>query len=258
MTIPPVPRDSIQIPRAPSPGAPDRVRGEAPGALPLPAAFLLALAGASAAVIVLVAPGLPASLLTWPLAVSLWQLSVTPFCRATGIYLYHSPMLKATFRSSRIWEVHGGTTWDWLVLFRFRDRGAPSARKVMIWYLEGFLDVADRVERGEIPAAIEVTGTSWFFRPGTAERLGFEIRPAGFRLRFNLLLNALDLWLTYSFTRARFAVPALLDVKQAVIRGDELVRRRPQIARLCATLGRKPRGELRRSCGLRAVRGRRP
>ncbi len=74
----------------------------------------------------------------------------------------------------------------------------------------------------------------------SARRLGFEIRPAGFRLRFNLLLNALDLWLTYSFTRGRLALPDILDVKQAVIRGDELVRRRGQISRLCAMLSRRP------------------
>jgi hypothetical protein len=194
----------------------------------------------TAAAFVLVAPGLPGSLASWPVAVSLWQLSVTPFCRATGIYRYHSPMLKATVRTSRTYEVHGGTSWDWLGLFRFRDRGAKAARQVMVWYLEGFLDVATRIERGEIPDSIEVTGTSWFFRADTARRLGFEIRPAGYRLRFNLFLNALDLWLTYSFTRGRFALPDLPAVKQAVIRGDELVRRKGQIARLCETLSRRP------------------
>lgn len=194
----------------------------------------------SAAVFVLVAPGLPGSLASWPLAVSLWQLSVTPFCRATGLYRYHSPMLKATLRTSRTYEVHGGTSWDWLVLFRLRDRGGAAARQVMVWYLEGFLDLAARIERGEIPSSIEITGTSWFFRADTARRLGFEIRPAGLRLRLNLVLNALDIWLTYSFTRGRFALPDLLDVKQAVIRGDELVRRKDEISRLRAALERKP------------------
>jgi hypothetical protein len=110
----------------------------------------------------------------------------------------------------------------------------------MAWYLEGILDVASRVERGEIPSSVEVTGTSWFFREETARRLGFQIRPAGFRLRFNLLLNALDLWLTYSFTRGRLALPDLLDAKQAVIRGDELVRRKGQISRLREALDRRP------------------
>ncbi|HYN44290.1 MAG TPA: hypothetical protein VE129_21115 [Thermoanaerobaculia bacterium] len=193
----------------------------------------------SAAVFVLVAPGLPGSLALWPVAVSVWQLSVTPFCRATGIYRYHSPMLKATVRTSRTYEVHGGTSWDWLGLFRFRDRGARAARQVMVWYLEGFLDVAARIERGEIPGSVEITGTSYFFRSDTARRLGFEIRPAGLRLRFNLLLNALDLWLTYSFTRGRLALPDLFEVKQAVIRGDELVRRKGEISRLCAALDRR-------------------
>ena len=235
-----MPRDSVSAPYASSTAAPIDVHRAGAAVLPLPAATLVALAGVSAAVFVLVAPGLPGSFASWPVAVSLWQLSVTPFCRATGIYRYHSPMLKATFRTTRTYEVHGGTSWDWLGLFRFRDRGARAARQVMVWYLEGFLDVAARIERGELPPSIEITGTSWFFRPGTARRLGFEIRPAGFRLRFNLLLNALDLWLTYSFTRGRLALPDILDVKKAVIRGDELVRRRGQISRLCATLSRRP------------------
>ncbi len=212
--------------------------------LALPAALFVALAGVGTAVLVLVAPGLPGSLLSWPFAITIWQLSVTPFCRATGIYRYHSPMFKATFRTSRTYEVHGGTSWDWLVLFRFRDRGAPAARRVMIWYLEGLIDLASRIESGEIPRSVEITGTSYFFRAETARRLGFRIRPAGFRLRFNLLLNALDLWLAYSFTRGRFALPGLLDAKQAVIRGDELVRRKGQISRLRKTLDRRPQAAL--------------
>lgn len=222
-------------PAEPSPGALD-VGASARAVL---AATLLGLAGATMAVSLLAASGLPGSLLTWPLAVSIWQLSVTPFCRATGIYLYHSPMLKATFRGPRAWEIHGGTSWDWIVLFRFRDRGAAAARQVLRWYVEGLLDVAARVEKGEIPGSVEVTGTSWFFREETARRLGFEIRPAGLRLRFNLFLNAFDLWLTYSFTRGRIALPNLMAVKQAVIRGDELVRRRPQLVRLRAALRRR-------------------
>lgn len=230
------------MPRAPRPAS---LATAAPGpeglagVLSLPAATLLALTGVGAAVVVIAASGLPGGLLTWPVAVSIWQLSVTPFCRVTGIYLYHSPMLKATFRGPRVWEIHGGTTWDWIVLFRLRDRGAFAARQVMRWYLEGLLDVAARVERGEIPAAVEVTGTSWFFREETARRLGFEIRPAGLRLRLNLLLNAFDLWLTYSFTRGRIALPNLGAVKQAVIRGDELVRRKGELARLRAAINRR-------------------
>lgn len=234
-----MPRDSLCAPNASANARFAGVCRVGPGVLPLRVAFPVALFGVGTALLVLLAPGFPGALLTWPFAITLWQLSVTPFCRVTGIYLYHSPMLKATFRSARAWEVHGGTIWDWLVLFRFRDRGAAAARRVMVWYLEGFLDIAARVERGEIPESVEVTGTSWFFREETARRLGFEIRPAGFRLRFNLFLNALDLWLTYSFTRGRIALPDLLAVKQAVIRGDELLRRRPQLARLCATLGRR-------------------
>lgn len=234
-----VPRDSRSVPSVRTGSVPDGLGGNAAGSLRLPAATLFALGGVSAAVAVLVASGIPGAFLTWPVAISLWQLCVTPFCRAAGIYLYHSPMLKATFRGPRVWEVHGGTIWDWLVLFRFRDRGAAAARRVMVWYLEGFLDIAARVERGEIAGGVEVTGTSWFFREETARRLGFEIRPAGFRLRFNLFLNALDLWLTYSFTRGRIALPDLLAVKQAVIRGDELLRRRPQLVRLCAMLRRR-------------------
>lgn len=227
-------------PHAPSPPLPVDTGRTRAAVLALPAALFVALAGAGAAALVLVAPGLPGSLISWPFAITIWQLSVTPFCRATGIYRYHSPMLKATFRTSRTYEIHGGTSWDWLVLFRLRDRGAPAARQVMVWYLEGLLDLASQIERGETSRSIEITGTSYFFRAETARRLGFEIRPSGLRLRFNLLLNALDLWLTYSFTRGRLALPGLLDAKQAVIRGDDLVRRKGQISRLLETLDRKP------------------
>ncbi len=242
-----MPRDALLAPGNSEAVAPPSAPRAARGELPLAVATLLGILGVSAAALVLAVPGLPGAFLTWPLAVSLWQLSVTPFCRATGIYLYHSPMLKATLRNSRVWEIHGGTTWDWIVLFRFRDRGAPSARRVMAWYLEGLLDIARRVEAGEVPPTVLVTGTSYFFSAGTARKLGFEIRRAGPRLRLNLLLNGLDLWLTYSFTRGRLALPDLLDVKQAVIRGGELVRRKNQLRRIREMLGGRPDAARRRS-----------
>lgn len=205
---------------------------------PLLPSLLLFAAGVSGAVGLLVVSGRLA-LVTWPLAVSAWQLSVTPLFTRLGVYRYHSDFLKATVRTRRVYEVHGATSWDWLRLFRLGDRGAPAARRVLAGTLEGLLDVAGRVASGEIPPGVEVTGTSFFFGADTARRLGFSVGRAGLRLRLNLVLNVLDITLMYSFTRGRPAFPNLLDVKRAVIRGGDLAARREEIS---ALLGRLQRG----------------
>ena len=202
---------------------------------------LLAAAGLGAAAALLTAP-MPVFLLAGPVAVSVFQFCLTPLLTLFGIFRYHSPMLKATVRTDRLYEIHAGTTFDFVARLRWSDRGPAAARLLLVWFLEGLLDIASLVERGELPPTIRVVGTSYFFREATAVRLGFSVHPASLRLRLNLLLNLLDITCMYSFTRGRVALPNVFAVKEAAILGGELVARKGEIGRLIERLApRRPR-----------------
>lgn len=180
----------------------------------------------------------PAALAAIPLLLSTYQLSITPLFRLLGIYRYHSPMLKVTIRTSHVYEIHGGTNFDYLLHLRWSERGPVAARKVMILYLEGLLDIARQVAQGRLSRSITITATSYFFRDESAERLGFTILEPSLRLRLNLMANLLDLILMYSFTRGRLAFPQIWRVRQAVIRGECLVARQGSIEAMIRTLQR--------------------
>src|SRR5262252_926888 len=123
------------------------------------------LTGSAAAIVTIIgALGFPTSLALLPVLLSLYQLGIAPAARLAGLYRYHSPMLKATIRTHRFYEVHGGTSFDYLMQLRWKDRGCVAARQVMIQYLEGFLDIARCVEAGEIGESTLISGTSYFFR----------------------------------------------------------------------------------------------
>src|SRR5262249_31586225 len=128
----------------------------------------------------------PAMIALLPLVFSFVQTAFSPILRLLGVYRYHSPMLKVTIRSRRIYEIHGGTMFDYLIHLRWKDQGAAAARWILVSYLQGLSDIADCVERGELPPAIRITGTSYFFRDASARRLGFALEQPGLRLRANL------------------------------------------------------------------------
>jgi len=182
----------------------------------------------------------PAAVVAIPLLLSTYQLSITPAFRLLGIYRYHSPMLKVTIRTSRIYEIHGGTNFDYLLHLRWSERGPAAARKVMILYLEGLLDIARKVAQGTLPRSVTIAATSYFFRDQSAERLGFTILEPSLRLRLNLVANLLDLILMYSFTRGRLAFPQIWRVRQAVIRGEQLLAHQSSIETMIRTLQRAP------------------
>jgi hypothetical protein len=184
--------------------------------------------------------GFPLSLAAVPLLLSTYQLSITPAFRLLGVYRYHSPMLKVTLRTSRVYEIHGGTNFDYLLHLRWSERGTVAARKVMVLYLEGLLDIARHVAQGKLPRSVTITATSYFFRDESAERLGFTILPPSLRLRLNLIANLLDLILMYSFTRGRLAFPQIWRVRQAVIRGERLLAGQGSIEAMIRTLKRVP------------------
>jgi hypothetical protein len=176
------------------------------------------------------------ALLLAPLAYGLVQLAFTPLLRALGLYRYHSAMLKATIRTRTYYELHAGTAFDYLTLFRWCERGAPARRRIVVSFLEGLLDVARLVETGELSPSIHIAATSYFFREASVERLGFELRPPRFRPTLAMAVSSFELALLYSFARGRPAFPPIWRAREAVIGGADLLSHRNSIRQMLAVL----------------------
>ncbi len=225
------------------PGPPPGKQPLEPGGFPTPLLRAARSAGALVPVPVGVAAvvgpfflGTWAGLLAFPIAYSFFYIVSNPALRLLGVFRYHSPLLKVSLRSRRYYEVHSGTLLDYVLLFRWKDRGGRATRQILGLFLEGFLDIANAVERGEIARDTHIVGTSYFFSEKSAERLGFRLESAGLRLRLVLFVSYAELALLHSFARGRLSFPNVLNVRTAVVRGDELLARRDEMRRILTRL----------------------
>jgi hypothetical protein len=205
---------------------------------------LTALAAGAAAALLLGAvlyPGafpwsLPLLLLVVPLA----EIALTPVWRAAGVYRYHSPLLFSVRRGQREVELHAGTAHDYLLRFRWADRGTPAQRVLLRELLQGLLAVADEAGAGRMDPATRITIASHAVGPRTARRIGFETVPAGVAERVHLVVNVVGIAAMYGFVRGRPAMPRVWRARGARIRADALARAAPRIRALLERLDARP------------------
>ena len=155
----------------------------------------------------------------------LWMLIslflLAPLFRVTGVLRYCSPYLIVARSGRHRIDLHGATPFDYLLLFRWRDRGRPAVRAILLWYIEGLITLAHDIERGHYPTDTTISATSYIFSSHTARRYGFDVVEAP-RFAWGGLLTYPTQFLTYSFARGRWAFPPILGAKRATISGANL------------------------------------
>jgi len=156
---------------------------------------------------------------------------VAPLLRVVGHLKYYSPLLIVTRSSGSRLDLHGAMLFDYVLLFRWCDRGRPAVRKTMLWYIDGLIALARDIERGRYPADITLSGTSYFFSESSAKRHGFRVEK-GSRFAFGGFLTYPTQFLTYSFAKGRWAFPPILKAKNATIDGATLCTRIPRLERV--------------------------
>jgi len=167
-------------------------------------------------------------LLLLPLIISLFHLTTPPTFRLVGIYKYLSPMLLVNIPTKKKYELHNGTSFDYLLNIT-RMKESSVKRILLIDYLKGLLTIVEEIQLGKLPDTVIVQGSSYFFSERTANRFGFKIEKATVNERLNAMLNYLDLIWMYSIASKKWSFPNLKNMKAAKITGSDLVKNKEKI-----------------------------
>ena len=145
-------------------------------------------------------------------------------------------MLLVYSPNQKKYDLHNGTSFDYLFVMRKVETGRPFQNTMLAYYVEGLLKIIEELETGKIPPGITISGTSYFFSESTAERIGFTVVPPSQFLKLNLYINFIDLTWTYSLAKGKLSFPNLRAAKGVTIQGDELLNRKDYLVGLHAYL----------------------
>jgi hypothetical protein len=170
------------------------------------------------------------------LYVPISQFLYTPLFKLTGGYTYYSPMLLGYMVNEQQIDLHSGTSFDYLFVFRNQRAGVSLRNKLLMYHCEGLLNIISQIENKRIPESVQIVGTSYFFNERTLQKLGFQIEKATLFYRANLFINFIDLFWMYSVSHGKVSFPALWDAKKAAIKGDKLVAQKKYLEMLYSRL----------------------
>jgi hypothetical protein len=155
----------------------------------------------------------------------------TPFLRLAGVLCYYSPFLiVARVRDGQL-GLHGALPFDYLLLFRWCDRGRPAVSRILLWYVEGLMRLARETEQGQIAGDTQIAATSYIFSSRAMQRLGFRTE-SGSRFALGGIVTFPTQFLTYSFARGRCSLPPVQRACKATITASELCSKLVYLQRL--------------------------
>jgi hypothetical protein len=167
------------------------------------------------------------------------QFLFTPIYKLTGGYTYYSPMLLGYMANDKQINLHSGTSFDHLFVLRRYKSGTALRNRIMMYHVEGLLNIISLIEHKRIPESVNIIGTSYFFNNRTLNSLGFQIGKATLFYRINLFINFIDLFWMYSLSKGKVAIPAVWDTKKAKITGVDLVAQKTKFEGLYQKLNAK-------------------
>jgi len=155
-----------------------------------------------------------------------FQFLSTPLFTVLGVYYYLSPMLLVYNPSKIKYDLHNGTSYNYLQAMRSYKAGRPARKALLLFYMQGLYKIIEKIEQEELPESVKVRGSSYFFSETTAKRLGFAMKPAGFAEKLNILFNYLDLLWMYSYAHGYLKFPNLAAIKTVEMTGSLLMEKK--------------------------------
>lgn len=168
-----------------------------------------------------------------------FQFLITPAMTLLGIYTYLSPMLLVYNANDKVYDLHNGTSFDYLMVMTTNKGSLTFKRRMLQYYLEGLLSIIDKLEKEQVPLSLIIRGSSYFFSERTVKRLGFKIIPPKSTEKLNIWLNFIDLTWMYSLANNKFTIPRIDKLKSAEISGEALVKKKEAIKRLLEYISAK-------------------
>jgi len=110
--------------------------------------------------------------------------------------------------------------------------GIEMRNRLMMFHLEGLLNIIQLIENKSIPETVNIVGTSYFFNDRTLRKMGFEIVNPSLFYRLNLFANFIDIFWMYSLSKGKFSIPKLWNAKKASIKGIHLTESKKKIEEL--------------------------
>lgn len=179
----------------------------------------------------------PYGLLLIPFLAPLLNLVSVPFFRLIGYYKYLTPLVLSTVQTDEQYDLHNVFTFDYLVNFKWADRGKKVQKRLLQHYFKALLVIIERIEIKQLSDEVNIVGHSYFFSDRTADKLGFKVSPAGYFWVANSVLQFIELTYLYSFSRGKLAFPKFWKVKRAEIKGADLVLKKDFLEGLVKKLG---------------------
>lgn len=169
----------------------------------------------------------------------LGQFSLAPIFTLTGVYTYYSPMLLGYMANMDQIDLHNGTSFDYLFVMSKYKRGIDIRNRILIYHLEGLLNIINKIENGVIPPSINIIGTSYFFNERSIAKFGFELEKPSIAYRLNLMVNFIDLTWMYSIAKGEFSIPEVWKARKAKVNGSKLISNKGFIIELHAKMTSK-------------------
>jgi hypothetical protein len=164
------------------------------------------------------------------------QFTITPISKLTGIYKYYSPMLLGYMANKNQIDIHSGSSFDYLFVMRKFKIGTEIRNQILLYHLEGVMNIISLIENDKIPSTVNIIGTSYFFNERTIAKLGFEMEKPSIFYRINLLVNVIDLIWMYSIAKGKFSIPKIWSAKKVKIAGSKLIENKGTIVGLHAKM----------------------
>ena len=166
------------------------------------------------------------------------QFFGAPIAKLSGIHKYLSPMLLVNLASDKKYEIHNGTTFDYLMVMNNVKSGPEFSKKMLVYYLEGLIKIIEKIETNELSENVLIQGSSYFFNERTAKKLGFKLSKTNVAIKINMLVNYLDLIWTYSLSQGRLTFPNLINMQTVSVKGKHLVMKKTKLNELILFLSR--------------------